>query len=115
MSNTEPGDAEVATPKRAMPTYPMEKVDALPEDAANATGGRSNLFLGLLEKVATDPGEWYCIASYKTASGAPNALKEIRTGNREVPQGEFEFETRKVANPEGRGPKHSKLFARFLG
>lgn len=116
-----PKDGDEAAPaegasKRAgsMPSYKLEKVgNELPEQEA---GGRSRLYFDLLTKVTEDPGEWYQVAHFKTPTGATTALKAIQNKDREVPKGEWEFETRKVANPENpAGPRHSKLFARFMG
>ncbi len=98
-----------------MPEYNLAKVEGgdLPD---NAPSGRANLYLGLFQKIMTDPGEWYEVAYFKTPTGAKNAAKAIQAGDRPIPEGNWEIETRKISNPEDvAGSKHSKLFARYLG
>lgn len=130
MSDTEVLDSPTDTPaapsspsagrgksrKGNMPIYHLAKVDggSLPD---NPRAGRSKLYFDLLEAVASDPGEWYEIAYFKTPNGAKQALKALSSGDREIPEGEWEFEVRRVANPDGqpRSPKNSKLFARLVG
>lgn len=99
-----------------MPTYGLEKIESgeLPEDAPQ---GRNNLYVGLLKPlVELDPGDWYSVAYFKTPTGAKNALNAIEAKERPIPEGNWEFEARKVQNPQDvTGQKHSKLFARYMG
>lgn len=98
---------------RAMPTYELEKVEVLPEQVE---ASRSSFYLRILEHVAKDAGEWYRIARFQTAAGARNAANALGKGERNIPEGEWEFEARRVSNPDDPiGPKHSELYARFLG
>lgn len=99
--------------KESMPVYGLDKVDSLPDDAP---GGRTNMYIGLLAPLTKlEPGDWYQVAYFKTPTGARNAEKAIAKRERPIPSGEWEFQSRKVSNPEGVGQKHSALFARYLG
>jgi hypothetical protein len=113
---TQTAEAPATEPKAKskMPTYNVQKVQGgLPD---NAKSGRADLYFNLLQQVTADPGEWYEIAHFTTSSGATNALKAIKNKERKVPDGDWEFETRRVDNPDiPGGQKHSKLFARFMG
>lgn len=100
--------------KESMPEYGLEKLEGdLPE---NAPQGRTNMYIGLLTPLTqAEPGDWYRVAAFKTPTGARNAEKAIANRERPIPAGEWEFQSRKVANPDGVGQKHSVLYARFLG
>lgn len=97
-----------------MPNYGLQRVDELP---ANAPSGRNNMYVGLLKPLTEqEPGDWYQIAQFKTPTGARNAEKAIEEQKRPIPPGDWEFETRRVTNPEDpTGNKHSVLYARYLG
>lgn len=98
---------------RNMPNYGVSVVDELPD---NEKGGRSKLYYELLSDVAENPGSWCEVAHFQTPTGARSALKALEKGDRVVPDGEWEFEIRKVRNPnDAMGPKHSKLYARLVG
>jgi hypothetical protein len=106
-------DAETKT--RNAPTYKLSKVADLPEEAPGGRG-RSSLYFDLLGQITSDPGEWYEVAHFKTPNGAQDVRKALENGDRQVPDGEWEYASRKQVNPDNpAGPKHSKLFARFLG
>lgn len=105
--------AEANGRKGKMPTYGMEKIgDSLPEDTAT---GRAQLYHDLLVPLTEDPGEWYQVAEFKTPNGARQAAKELADGKRNVPEGDWEFDTRKVPNPTNPTKRWSRLYARFMG
>lgn len=107
--------AEAAKPKRTrnLPTYGLSKVDSLPDDIPSS---RADLYFNLLTDVQADPGEWYCVATFHTPTGAATVAKELKEGKRNIPKGEWEFQARKVPNEENRlGQKWSKLYARYMG
>lgn len=103
-----------------MPTYNVEVVDELPPNAprghGGGGGGRSDLYLRILTPVMENPGRWCEVAHFKTPTGARAAAKALENGKRAVPEGEWEFETRRLVNEnDPTGPKHSKLYARYMG
>lgn len=112
----EPGsEKDLKASTRNAPTYNLTKVTGLPEEAPGGRG-RSSLYFDLLGQITEDPGEWYEVANFKTPNGAQDVRKALEGGERTIPDGEWEFASRKVVNPQNpAGPKHSKLFARFLG
>lgn len=101
--------------RRNMPKYGVTPVGGeLPDN--ERTVGRSKLYYELLAEVAKTPGEWCEVAHFQTPTGAKSALKGLESGEREMPEGEWEIEVRKVKNPTNPvGPKHSKLYARLVG
>ncbi len=112
---TAPATTLPDVPKRIrnMPAYGVTPVDELPD---NEKGGRSKLYYELLTEVAENPGAWCEVAHFQTPTGARSALKALKKGERVVPDGEWEFEIRKVRNPDDiMAPKHSKLYARLVG
>lgn len=128
------GNTERASRVGRMPTYGIEKLGGdLPANAprkggGGGGGGRSNLYLKLLAPLVEDPAEWYKVATFKTTTGATNALKELKNGSRKVPEGEWEFQSRRIPDPTDpvnteaeaagevpKGRRISVLFARFMG
>lgn len=99
--------------KESMPEYGLTKLDG--ELPPNAPQGRTNMYIGLLLPLTKqEPGDWYQVAQFKTPTGARNAEKAIVKQERPIPTGEWEFQSRKIAAPDGVG-KHSVLYARYLG
>lgn len=100
-------------PRADRPSYGIAKVGGELPEQPKVQRGRSNVYFDLLVQVTSDPGEWYEIATFKTQGGARLAVKALKEGERQIPDGDWEFDSRRVQGPEGE--KWSKLYARFLG
>lgn len=106
------------TPKRTRkpgPTYAITKLDTLPENTKAQRTSRQ-VYLELLQPIVEDEdnwGEWFQVAEFNTISGAKDAAKAIKNGDRDVPEGEWEFEYRRLTRDNG--DRYSILAARFLG
>lgn len=108
--------AETNGRKGKMPTYELQAVegDELPADEVS---GRGRMYHDLLVGLRSDEnvGKWFQIAEFKTPNGARQAAKELASGKRDIPEGEWEFETRKFASPENPTKRWSRLYARCVG
>lgn len=105
---------------RPKPVYAAEKVTELPADLTlPRSGPRTNPeFIEALQVAQADAGEWYCVGTYQSATGAKTALKRIQKGEAKIPAGEWDFEARRVEAPdstEAEPKRWSKLYAKFLG
>lgn len=95
-------------------TYAREQVETLPR--RNGAGGRNlaSVLRPILEEIAADEdawGEWNCIATYESPTGAGSAKRAIvdpAVAAEVFPKGyDWDVEARKT------GDKESKLYARI--
>lgn len=103
----------------SMPVYKVQRAELPAEDEPAVNHGRKLMYHGLLNTIVEDEeswGEWFEVATFKTVSGAREAEKAIEKGDRIIPEGEWEFATRKVKNGDNPdGKRWSKLFAQYMG
>jgi len=104
-------DGEDVTPKpkrpRIAPTYELGFVgDELPADEKVVrTGGQGrpgDMFVELLSPIVADAdlhGAWLVVAEYGTSGGAKGAKKAIDAGERIIPAGLWEFDSRRFNAP----------------
>lgn len=105
----------MAATKEQMPSYELKLLDDGAELPDNAPAGRNNMYVGLLEPLRVYPNQWAQVAYFKTPTGARNAQKAIMDKKRPIPGGDWDFQVRKVANPDNpTGPKHSVLYAKYI-
>lgn len=115
------GDARKSSGPSAgsMPTYKVERMELPDEDVRASNQGRKLMYANLLNTVVEDEdswGEWFAVATFKTPGGAREAEKAIEKGERVIPDGEWEFAVRKIANEDNEtGKRWSRLFARYMG
>jgi hypothetical protein len=102
--------------KRGRPIYAAEKVDGVPADVTlPRSGPRTDpLFTEAMLVAQGDPGEWYCVATYKSDNGAKTMAKRIDRGEVKIPSGSWELETRRIQSADGNG-RWSKLYALYRG
>lgn len=94
-----------------MPEYKVEPVNELPAGYEPGTSpGRGMLYHKLLTQILEEgeKDQWYEIASFSSGKGAVDAARELRKGNRDIPDGNWEF--RGIRLPDG---EHSKLFVKL--
>lgn len=94
------------------PNFTLTEVDELPPHPKN-NRGRDPMYLEALQVIqamTAKHGKWFEVARYKSRSGASDSWRAIRNGDRAVPPGQWEFETRIFEGGNG-----SALYARFLG
>lgn len=105
--------ANVERRARKMPTYEIREIgDTLPKAAPS---GRKQLYYDILTRVMRKPNTWFEIAQFQTPVGAQSVLNSINKGEKSIPAGDWEFDAIKVKNEDNpAGPKHSKLYARYL-
>lgn len=102
--------------KRApRPTFELKEIgDEMPAPNKRGGGkgrGKTREYFDAFQKVLElNNGKVYQVAQFYTKPGAQNAKKEIVDGNREIPAGKWEIESRTV--PE---KGQSLLLARYLG
>lgn len=113
-------EPDTDTAGRSKPVYGMlEVADEVPaQDAPKRSGGGPNMRLhDLLEQImVTDElaGKWVKIVGYSTPNGAKLAYDAIEDGSRIIPDGDFDFEVRRVTEG-GSGKRVSELWARYNG
>ena len=105
---------------RPRPEYKAEKITGeLPADLTMPRSGpRTDPALTEALTVAqSDPGEFYCVATFQSANGARTLLKRIQKEQVKVPVGDWDFEARRIQAPgtDDTSVRWSKLFAKFLG
>lgn len=105
---------------RPKPVYAAEKVTKLPADLTLPRNGprTSPELIEALQVAQGDPGEWYCVGTFQSANGARTALKRIQKGDTKIPNGEWEFEARRVEAPNSTPDepvRWSKLYAKLTG
>lgn len=89
--------------------YHMQRVEELPPD----TGSSKARYRTLLQPIVDDPGNWYHVATYASATGASVVKRKMEKGEIALPAlGKWEFESRIVAEGEARS---SQLYARYMG
>lgn len=101
--------------RRPGPKYALTKLDALPDNTKAERTSRQ-VYVELLQPITEDEdnwGEWFQVAEFNTVSGAKDAAKAIKAGDRDVPEGEWEFEYRRLTRENG--DRYSILAARYLG
>lgn len=117
------GDAgtEDAKPRRAMPVYELEEVDAPPESAPDRPRGhggitpRKSPYVELLtQMLEAGEGKWFQLARFSLAGAATTAARRLYTGQSPVPNGRWELNAVKLVNPEDPdGERTSALYARL--
>jgi hypothetical protein len=114
-----PGGARLGG-ARPKPIYAAEKVAELPADLMlSRNGPRTDpAFVEALQVAQNDPGSWYCVGTFQSANGAKTALKRIQKGEATIPNGEWEFEARRIEAPSSTAVnpvRWSKLYAKLVG
>lgn len=100
--------------KGRMPVYTLNPVDDLPAEPPTRRGGHSR-YMELLSQVVDNPDlqdTWLELATFVTPNGAAKALEAINAGERSIPPGEWDFQTRKFDNPDT-NERGSKLYAYY--
>lgn len=111
-----PGDAEAG---RSKPTYGILDVadEVPPQDTPNrGTRGPDMRIHNLLEQLMVEDdlaAKWVKVVRYSTSNGAKLAYDSIEDGTRIIPDGDFDFEVRRVTDDGGK--RVSELWARYNG
>lgn len=94
---------------RGQVQYHCEKVEELPPKEFQ----RGMRYFHLLKPLMEDPGGIYLVATFSTDSGAGVVKKLLDTGERKIPPGKWNFDTRTMSDDEGK--KVSRLYASYSG
>jgi hypothetical protein len=89
--------------------YHVQKVDELPPGKDPRQRAR---FDTLLRPLLRDQGSWYLVATYRTATAAGVAKRNLE-GKENILDALWEFEVRAVEDPEGN--QEGQLYARCTG
>lgn len=102
------------TEKKAGPTFELKSLGTKkPESDVSAKGPRRTQLVKNLRAIQDNPGEWFEVSQYATASGATNVLKALVNGKWELPEGDGEYDLDAVRrNVDGK--RVSVLVACFI-
>lgn len=107
------------TSTRSKPTFGIGRVEdeIPPQDTGRSGGGKGadmRVHDVLEQLVMKDDlhGKWASVVQYATPNGAKRCLDSIEDGSRVIPDGDFDFEVRRVTDEET-GKRVSQLWARF--
>lgn len=123
-----PAEGTTETPKRTRrtPVYSTPEnvvaLDELPESAKRVYSGGGggigrkmyfhNLLSTLIVEKPENHGKWVPIATYPTSTGAVQAKTALMKRERQIPEGDWEFDFRKVRNEET-GKLQSVLYGKY--
>lgn len=104
--------------RAGLPTFEVIFMDELPASDRKRGAGRgpSRAYHDALVRIRDEGnGAWGSVAFFQTPTGAATALRQIRAGQKIVPEDidRFEFQTRRLTDETGK--RTSVLFARYVG